>query len=344
MDSGFVVGMSIGHAIAVSLTCLRLVVKTIKRRLWWNDFWATISLAMLVAEWILTVEVPNPQGTGIVLRQALSLISIWSARLSSAVSIVPLCPQGIMSVIAKRVAVTFGVAAIVLTLSKTVECGLYGSVGIELNGFKTMIAAMEISCDIMADSYLIGAPIYMVCHTKLAGQRRRMLVAISSFNIVTSFLSVARYVLLLVGRSKAYFIAGNAQCATSLSLCNLLVLVTFVYRQIQGSVKENAVNEGSESVTQHTNTRQSEIAMLSIENCTIGAARPNLNVYSMPPPLYDFMLLNIPPRCYPVNVTHEPSISEFAQATHVVSYQRFSQSNEVSSSPSAVSKSIPANI
>lgn len=60
--SGFVVGISIGYAIAVSLTCLRLVVKIIKRRLWWNDFWAIISLVMLVAKWILTVEASNPEG------------------------------------------------------------------------------------------------------------------------------------------------------------------------------------------------------------------------------------------------------------------------------------------
>lgn len=56
LRSGFVIGITFGHAIAVSLTCLRLVVKIIKRRLWWNDFWAMISLSMLVAQWILTVE------------------------------------------------------------------------------------------------------------------------------------------------------------------------------------------------------------------------------------------------------------------------------------------------
>lgn len=137
-----------------------------------------------------------------------------------------------MSIISKSVAVIFGVTAIVLTLSETVECGSYDSVGIERSGCKTMIPAVEISCtfhldipcsmidtflgDIIADSYLIVAPIYMVCHAKLAGQRRRMLVTISSFNILTSFLSVARSVLSLVGQSRASFIARNAQVCSFL--------------------------------------------------------------------------------------------------------------------------------
>jgi hypothetical protein len=60
--SGFLVGISTGHAIAVISTCFRLVFKTVKRRLWWDDFWALISLVLLVAQWISAVNVPNPQG------------------------------------------------------------------------------------------------------------------------------------------------------------------------------------------------------------------------------------------------------------------------------------------
>ena len=150
-----------------------------------------------------------------------------------------------------------------------------------------------------------------------------------------------------------FLIKVEVQCATSLSVCNLLVLVTFLYRQIRGSMKETAVSVGPETVTHHTPTGQSvtrtKLALLSPENCSIGAARTNFNVYSIPPPPYDLSpaitLPNIPPRCCPVEVAHEPSsISEFAQATHVVSYLHLSRSTEAPSSPSAISKSIPENI
>ena len=60
-SSGFIVGISTGHAIAVVSTCLRLVFKTIKRRLWWDDFWALISLILLIATWIASVDIPNPK-------------------------------------------------------------------------------------------------------------------------------------------------------------------------------------------------------------------------------------------------------------------------------------------
>ena len=131
-----------------------------------------------------------------------------------------------MRIICKCMAVLFGVTALGLILYKTIVCGIDGG-GIELCGFDITVAVVETSCtfhlkppcamidvflgDIIADSWLVGAPIHMVCRMKLPGRHLRMLVAIFALNILTSFASVAHSVLSLLRKSQASFIAGNAQ-------------------------------------------------------------------------------------------------------------------------------------
>ncbi|KAF8344615.1 hypothetical protein F5887DRAFT_1283115 [Amanita rubescens] len=329
VDTGFIVGISTGHAIAVVSTCLRLVFKTIKRRLWWDDFWALISLILLIATWIASVDIPNPRSSKleslwIVSYQALSLISLWSARLSLAVIIVRLCPQGTMRIICKWVAVLFGVAAIALILYKTIDCGLYYSAGVEFCAFDTAFAVVETAFDIIADSWLVGAPIHMVCRMKLPGRHLRMLVAIFALNILTTFASIAHSVLSLLHMNQASFIAGNVQCATSLFVCNLLVLVTFLYRRIRGNAEETTISEHPETITRsrarYPPTGPSgpamariELTVVSRENRSTGAARPAIYGDSLPPPPCELSptstFPDLPPRRRPLE-SHRPTTSQ----------------------------------
>lgn len=90
-----------GHAVAVVSTCFRLVLKMIRKSLWWHDFWAMLSLVLLVLQWISAIDASNPQSmfnfcreperknaclimmqaenakTWIVSYQAASLTSLW---------------------------------------------------------------------------------------------------------------------------------------------------------------------------------------------------------------------------------------------------------------------------
>lgn len=70
-----------------------------------------------------------------------------SARLSTAVIIAWLCPQGtIMCTVFKRVAILFGITAFALISYKAVKCGLCNSGGIELCGFGLTTAVVEAIC------------------------------------------------------------------------------------------------------------------------------------------------------------------------------------------------------
>ncbi|KAK2463302.1 hypothetical protein APHAL10511_004957 [Amanita phalloides] len=257
---------------------------------------------MLVAQWVSAVDLPNAKNNNmwLVSYQALYLISLWAARLSLAVTIVRLCPQGTMRTICKTVAVLFGLASFTLILYKTIVCDLHDSGGVEFCAFDTLVGVVEISCDVIADSWLVGAPIHMLCRMRLPGRHLRMLVAIFMLNILTSFASIAHYTLLLLHENQASFIAANAQCATSLFVCNLLVLVTFLYRRIRGNAEETTVTEEPEDVTRSRRrpaTRQSGPAVTRIEMTMVSmsgsraagpirsaASRAFVREDSLPPP------------------------------------------------------------
>ena len=78
------------------------------------------------------------------------------------------------------------------------------------------------------------------------------------------------------------------QCATSLFVCNLLVLVTFLYRRIRGNAEETTVSEEPETVTRSRARRpptrphgpvmtRIEMTVVSIENRTVNAPRAHFH-------------------------------------------------------------------
>ena len=204
--------------------------------------------------------------------------------------------------------------------------------------------------DIIADSWLVGAPIHMVCRMKLPGRHLRMLVAIFALNILTTFASITHSVLSLLHMNQASFIAGNAQvcvqiffslhapsvsltrnadqCATSLFVCNLLVLVTFLYRRIRGNAEETTVSEHPETVTRSRARRpptgpngpamtRVELTVVSMENRSTDAGRPAIYGDSLPAPPCELSPTNtfpdLPPRRRPPEMTiesHRPTTSQ----------------------------------
>ena len=176
-----------------------------------------------------------------------------------------------------------------------------------------------------------------------------MLVAIFALNILTTFASIAHSVLSLLHMNQASFIAGNAQvcqffsslhapsisltrnadqCATSLFVCNLLVLVTFLYRRIRGNAEETTISEHPETVTRsrarYPPTCPSgpamtriELTVVSMENRSTGAARPPIYGDSLPPPPCELSptstFPDLPPRRRPPETTigsHRPTTSQ----------------------------------
>ena len=149
----------------------------------------------------------------------------------------------------------------------------------------------------------------MISDMNLSGRHYRILVAIFTLNLLTSFASIAHYILSLLSESQASFVAGNVQvcsfffhvlhillieyqCATSLFVCNLLVVVTSLYRRIRGSAEASEAATRSRariSPTESIWPAMIELAVVPIENCSTSGAHPNSHrgCGSLPPPPCD---------------------------------------------------------
>ncbi|KAF8332910.1 hypothetical protein F5887DRAFT_1286503 [Amanita rubescens] len=253
LDTGFIIGLSVAYAFVVIFTCFRLASRATTKNLWWHDFWAMISLSLLVFQGISTaVIVSNPQGLiirqentkkWILLYQAISIASIWSARLSLGVVVVRLFPpEGGMllaHLICKLVVVLFGIATICLVLYRTMGCWfqVHSVNKIELCGFNTTVtAALEMLCGTAADLWLVNAITYRIHSIKLTKQypRIRTLTTVSITSILAaSCVSITYSVLVLLQQSKASFIARCVQCAAWLFVCNLPMLVARLYQYLK---------------------------------------------------------------------------------------------------------------
>ncbi|KAF8552135.1 hypothetical protein OG21DRAFT_1523977 [Imleria badia] len=246
------------HALALILTSFRLWFRYHIRRLWWDDFWAALALlcdaVCMVTVWTLTAPVDNePHSNAEALRtnaQSRSVhivsywmsilfytCSIWFARLSIIFSVVRIVPPA-RSV---RVA-TFGAGGVITCLwayvftCKSVACAMndewYHAVVIECPVPK-WVAVSEVCTDILSDVILVALPFCLLWRVKLPSNQRIMVLSVFSASILVSVVSVVHtaYLIPLAG-----FIGGataEVESAVSLIVCNLLVIITFIYRVIR---------------------------------------------------------------------------------------------------------------
>ncbi|KAM6499954.1 hypothetical protein JOM56_005462 [Amanita muscaria] len=260
--------ISVANGIAVTSTCLRLVHRTVKQRLWWDEFWALVSLVFVICQWVASVDIPESGSPSArlwrVSYQVLYNFSLWTARISLAVTIVRICPQGRMRTVAKGVAGVFGACCVALTVRRTAACAMLDGLDPSCP-FDTPAAAVETAFDVLADAWLICAPIYMVCRMRLPSRHLRMLVAIFTLNILTTIACSLHAAFRQLRMVPQAIITANIQSATSLFVCNLLVLVTFLYRRVRGGDEATSISDITESVT-HSAPQQSNRPARSLQH------------------------------------------------------------------------------
>ncbi|KAG2069005.1 hypothetical protein BDR04DRAFT_1056138 [Suillus decipiens] len=216
---------SVLHGIAIVCTVFRLVYRGWMRHLWWEDAWAALALIAdvtclaciwvdtLLSSWIITVAFTTV---------------LWAARMSVIFSIIPIANHS-ESKIHKRVislvVVCFGcmwTALLVLKINicKFDSCRMGKSVGIS-----------HLVTDIIADITLVVVPLYLL--GTIGHPRSSMILVQFVFGaslLVLAF-TIPHSVLLLhdIFNTNALMFA-HIKVAFSLIICNLLVIVTFLYR------------------------------------------------------------------------------------------------------------------
>ncbi|KAI9567969.1 hypothetical protein HD554DRAFT_801322 [Boletus coccyginus] len=243
--------------IAFILTSFRLWFRYHIRRLWWDDFWAVITFicdaVCMATAWTLTAPLDNPYinieslPTPALSRYAhvvsfwLSILfytcSIWFARLSIAFSMVRIVPP------ARSVSMTvFGAGGVFACMwayilaCKSVVCAMDTSwydtlpIGCPMPNW---VALSEVLTDVLSDVILVALPFGLLWRVKLPSNQRIMILSVFSASILVSVVSVVHTVYLVRSVTFISGITAQMEAAISLIVCNLLVIVTFVYRVIR---------------------------------------------------------------------------------------------------------------
>ncbi|KAF8074577.1 hypothetical protein FPV67DRAFT_1408645, partial [Lyophyllum atratum] len=247
------------HVLAISCTIFRLWHRYRKRQLWWDDFWAAVSLLVDVVYVTTPFLRYDVSGTG--LSGQMRIMIFWLSSLSfppviwfvlaisigmSIARIVP--PQTRARYLLYAMNGLFGLMLIGQLLHKiiictrdtswqnttAVQCVLGNNVGI-----------LSLCTDLVADACLVTIPLRMLWRVKLPRTQRRLILSIFASSFVSSLVGIV-YTVFVFQMQK-----NRGQSAIILLVCNLLVIVMFLYRTFW-SDETDTVSEPSETRSKPT--------------------------------------------------------------------------------------------
>ncbi|PPR04819.1 hypothetical protein CVT24_007079 [Panaeolus cyanescens] len=243
------------HTLALLTTLLRLIHRFRRKRLGWDDLWAGVAnvFAIIIFVLFLLSEVifgkPPFLSTPIPLRTfgivgTLVFYMTGCSKISIAVTIIRLVGEGTFRRIAKAVILAFGVVGISLSLGRVFRCGTDFSKA-PICPTPRYAGYLELVFDLLGDTWLIGAPLYMLRKLKLPRQHQRLIGGVFLCGLFTTIASVVHNSFILSRQLLVAGISAHIQLGVSIIMCNLLVLVPYIYRRVR---------ESSDGTTERTAT------------------------------------------------------------------------------------------
>ncbi|KAI6122067.1 hypothetical protein F5141DRAFT_555820 [Pisolithus sp. B1] len=254
--------VTVFNAFAICLTAFRLGFRFYIRRLWWDDFWAALTsccaCVCIVTTWTVssplddpymptsTLGVPPQSRTTHVISWWMTVLSytcaIWFARLSILSSFIRIVPPSHSHTAALAAAAVFVVMWLYVMLAKVIPCAMdrswYSLTFIQCP-IPEWVAISEVITDSLADLILVCLPLRLLWRLRVPSDQRAMILAVFSSSILTSIVSVI-HTAYTIPPSFIGGVTANIEAAVNLVVCNLLVLVTFIYR-----IRRNGRNMGT---------------------------------------------------------------------------------------------------
>ncbi|KAF8993454.1 hypothetical protein BDQ17DRAFT_139340 [Cyathus striatus] len=264
--------LTIFHTLAITSTTFRLWRRYTTRKLWWDDFWAFVALVvdlLFFASVWLRWEVPTgantvpPQGpllrriTLFWLSALLTPCVAWPARVSMCMSISRLAPPT-----ARRrralfaLAVVFLLLGAVLTAQKIWICAgdssWHQNPAVQCYTGKT-VGYLSLSTDVVGDACLVAIPLRLLWGVKLPRRERRLVLSLFASSILSTLAGIVYAVFIFraasFGSYRTLFVnmTAHIKAAVTLLVCNLLVIVTYIYRKLntEGLETEDETEEES---------------------------------------------------------------------------------------------------
>ncbi|KAG1732314.1 hypothetical protein EDB19DRAFT_1912153 [Suillus lakei] len=253
---------SVSHGIAILCTIFRLVYRGWTRHLWWEDAWAAFALisdgggflacclALLSKptaappsclsgmdldprlDTFTRLDLRNGFHLGRVVRIIVHPVTFLphqsrAARMSIIFSIIRIAdPSGdkVHKRITRVIAVSFVCMWVALVTYKINIC-IHYSCKMNQN-----MALSQLITDVVADASLILAPLQFWRNVRLSRNSKILILSAFGSSLLITMITIPHSIMLFQSITETTLIIAHVKAALSLVVCNLLVIVTLVYR------------------------------------------------------------------------------------------------------------------
>ncbi|PFH50301.1 hypothetical protein AMATHDRAFT_177362 [Amanita thiersii Skay4041] len=263
------------HGLSISSTTFRLIHRKLVHRWWWDDYfvlWALLlDIVLLFSLWaravtsgLLAGDLPK------VIFCWMTILSCqgttWTGRISLALSIARIFPPQHryyrFSILLSTLIATLGITCLIVTVvSVSINDGWSRIHPIQLR-ITESCGHVLLAADLTSDVLLATASLRIFWHLKLPRTQRRLIVCCSASSVITICASIATLALFkspLDDKSEWYpllpIIGSHLVATTSLTACNIMVVVTFIYRMLRKG--EDSSDSDSDSGSTPTRSRSS---------------------------------------------------------------------------------------
>ncbi|KAG1812826.1 uncharacterized protein BJ212DRAFT_1276273 [Suillus subaureus] len=231
------------HSIAILCTIARLIYRAWTGHFWWEDAWAAValvadvpSLACLWLDHKITCEYLTSHSN--INRVFISLpawiVSItftsvlWAARMSiifSAIRVANHSGCKTHKQITYLIAASFACMWAGLIAQKMSACEIRSCI------MPPSVALSQLITDIIADVSLVAAPLYLWSNIGLSRSRQILVYSAFGASLLITAITIPHSIMLSMGHTPTTLILAYVKASTlPLFICNLLVIVTFLYR------------------------------------------------------------------------------------------------------------------
>ncbi|TFY57844.1 hypothetical protein EVJ58_g6778 [Rhodofomes roseus] len=231
--------------LSICLTIFRLWERGSNRRLWWDDAWAAFTMVgvlivMVMFELFLQEHIENPNKYPQHLKIAIYYLCaegfyvvVWSSRMTILFTIMRVATMRKFRLLLRGVAIVFAMIFVILFA----QCELGDDV-----------AVAQITTDIIADAFLIIAPVRLVWGVKLSWTQKMRIIAIFSSSFITTAVSLYHASTVLRGGGLPEALGAVIEPSVTLIVANLNVVVAFIFRFGAEDRQATAASRGTRDI------------------------------------------------------------------------------------------------
>ncbi|KAF9650835.1 hypothetical protein BDM02DRAFT_3127366 [Thelephora ganbajun] len=227
------------------ITVVRIALRVQKRMFWWDDFWATVSLACFttfVPGVFIIADGPSfPQHiriAGYYMVGGFFYCTVWAARLSIIFTVVRIAPWASQKRVMLVIALVMFLQWVLLMVQMFWVCEK-GSTSWKQAPFALCplglhVAITQAVTESFSDLLLIVAPLWILRNVRVTSAVRFRLISVFACSLATTIAALAHAILVIRLPGVWEAIVGSLEAGVALAVCNLSVIVPAAARLLGG--------------------------------------------------------------------------------------------------------------